>query len=251
MTVIVSPQTFEADLLGKFGHVSAWVFDLDNTLYPADCGIWPAIEERITLYLMGLTGLDGLSARAMQKYYYRRHGTTLRGLVEEKFERADEFLAFVHDIDRSTLAANPLLARELARLPGRKLVFTNGSRDHALRTLERLGLEGLFEDAFDIVAAGLVPKPADLAYEAFLRRHNVDPACAAMFEDLAKNLLAPKARGMTTTLVAPRPGEVDHRETLDRDRSEAGHIDFVTHDLVGFLARVNAELAAAREPPPL
>ena len=88
MTVILPPQSFEADLLGKFGHVSAWVFDLDNTLYPADCGLWPAIEQRIALFLMGLTGLDGLSARAMQRYYYRRHGTTLRGLVEENVVRA-------------------------------------------------------------------------------------------------------------------------------------------------------------------
>jgi putative hydrolase of the HAD superfamily len=251
MTVILPPQTFETDLLGKFGHVSAWVFDLDNTLYPPDCGIWPAIEERITLFLIGLSGLDGLSAQAMQKYYYRRHGTTLRGLVEENIVRADEFLEFVHDIDRSTLAPNPPLAREVERLPGRKLIFTNGSRDHALRTLERLGLDGLFEDAFDIVAAGLIPKPADLAYEAFFKTHEVDPACAAMFEDLARNLRAPKARGMTTTLVAPRPGEADYRETLDHGGVDCGHVDFVTHDLVGFLAQINAQLAAAREAPPL
>ncbi len=247
MTVIVSPQTFEADLLGKFGHVSAWVFDLDNTLYPPDCGLWPAIEERITLFLIGRSGLDGLSARAMQKYYYHRHGTTLRGLVDENIASADEFLEFVHDIDRSALAPNPSLAREVGRLPGRKLIFTNGSRDHALRTVAQLGLEGLFEDAFDIVAAGLVPKPADLAYETFFKRHDVDPACAAMFEDLAKNLRAPKARGMTTTLVAPRPGQADHREAADHDRFESDHVDFVTDDLVAFLARVNAQLAAARE----
>jgi putative hydrolase of the HAD superfamily len=185
----------------------------------------------------------------MQRYYYRRHGTTLRGLVEEHVVRADEYLEFVHDIDRSTLAPNPPLAREIERLPGRKLIFTNGSRDHALRTLERLGLDGLFEDAFDIVAAGLVPKPADLAYEAFFRTHEVDPACAAMFEDLARNLRAPKARGMTTTLVAPRPGQADHRETLDHGGADCGHVDFVTDDLVGFLAQINARLVAAREAP--
>ena len=249
MTVIPPPHSFEADLLGKFGHISAWVFDLDNTLYPPDCALWPAIEQRIALFLMALTGLDGLSARALQRYYYRRHGTTLRGLVEENVVRADEFLEFVHDIDRSTLAPNPPLAREIERLPGRKLIFTNGSRDHALRTLERLGLDGLFEDAFDIVAAGLVPKPADLAYEAFFRTHEVDPASAAMFEDLARNLRAPKARGMTTTLVAPRPGQADHRETLDHGGADCGCVDFVTTDLVGFLAHINAQLVAARGAP--
>jgi putative hydrolase of the HAD superfamily len=226
------------------------VFDLDNTLYPPDCGLWPAINERVTLFLMALSGLDGQSARAMQKYYYHRHGTTLRGLVDEGVVRPHEFLEFVHDIDRSGLAPNPSLAREVERLPGRKLIFTNGSRDHALRTVAQLGLEDLFEDAFDIVAAGLVPKPADLAYEAFLTKYDVDPACAAMFEDLAKNLLVPKARGMTTTLIAPRPGQEDHREALDRDGSGSAHVDFVTDDLVDFLARINDELGAAREAPP-
>ncbi len=242
MTVTVTPPTLEPELLSKFGHVSAWVFDLDNTLYPPDCGLWPAIEERITLFLVGKFGLDGLSARAMQKYYYRRYGTTLRGLVNENIVQPDEFLKFVHDIDRSGLAPNPLLARELSRLPGRKLIFTNGSRDHALRTVTQLGLDGLFEDAFDIVAAGLVPKPSDLAYDAFFKAHDVDPARAAMFEDIAKNLVAPKARGMTTTLVAPRSGQLDHREAHDRDGFDAAHIDFVTDDLAGFLARINAQL---------
>lgn len=245
MTVTVPPPIVAPDLLGKFGHVSTWVFDLDNTLYPADCGIWPQIEQRITLYLIGLCGLDGLSARAMQKYYYQRHGTTLRGLVDEKIAQVDDFLAFVHDVDRSTLAPNPPLAREIARLPGRKLIFTNGSRDHALRTAEQLGLIDVFEDAFDIVAAELIPKPADLAYDAFFRKHSVDPASAAMFEDIAKNLIVPKARGMTTTLVAPRIGQIDHREPHDRGGFEEPYVDFITDDLAGFLARVNAQLAVA------
>jgi putative hydrolase of the HAD superfamily len=251
MTVTVPPPILRPDLFGKFAHVTTWVFDLDNTLYPADSGIWPAIEERITLFLVNLCGLDGLSARAMQKYYYQRHGTTLRGLVDEKIADADAFLEFVHDIDRSGLAPNPQLAREISRLPGRRLIFTNGSRDHALRTAKQLGLDDLFEDAFDIVAAELVPKPAEIAYEAFFRKHDVDPRRAAMFEDLAKNLVTPKARGMTTVLVAPKAGQIDHREVHDRGGFDAGHIDFVTDDLAGFLALVNAQLAAAQGAPSL
>src|SRR5271154_2770253 len=164
MAPLIAPAAFrlpsDETLRARFGHITTWVFDLDNTLYPADSGIWPAIEERITLFLVNLCGLDGLSARAMQKYYYQRHGTTLRGLVDEKIADADAFLEFVHDIDRSGLAPNPQLAREISRLPGRRLIFTNGSRDHALRTAKQLGLDDLFEDAFDIVAAELVPKPA-------------------------------------------------------------------------------------------
>jgi len=244
MTVTVTPPIVDSELIGKFGHISTWVFDLDNTLYPADSGVWLAIEQRITLFLIALSGLDGLSARALQKYYYLHHGTTLRGLVDEQLAKAEDFLEFVHDIDRSGLAPNLPLAREIGRLPGRKLIFTNGSRNHALRTAEALGLADVFEDVFDIMAAELVPKPSGLAYDAFFRKYGVDPTSAAMFEDIAKNLLVPKDRGMTTTLVVPKLGQLDYREPHDRLGFEAPHIDFVTDDLAGFLARINGQLGA-------
>ena len=112
----------------------------------------------------------------------------------------------MHDIDRSALKPDPILAREVERLPGRKLIFTNGSRNHAILTARQLGLDGLFEDAFDIVAAGLASKPAEAAYNAFFERFQVDPHAAAMFEDVAKNLAVPKAKGMTTTLVTTKSG---------------------------------------------
>src|SRR6185437_16951322 len=153
------------------------------------------------------------------------------------------FLDFVHNIDRSDLAPNPALAEEIAKLPGRKLIFTNGSRRHALATVEQLGLGGLFEDAFDIVAAGLAPKPRAEAYDAFLAAYGLDPAEAAMFEDIAKNLATPRARGMTTVLVTGKPGGVDHRQPHDREAAPAS-VDFVTDDLAGFLARVNGALVA-------
>ena len=246
MTLVPTLKSFETDLLSKFGHVSTWVFDLDNTLYPPDCGLWPQINQRVTLYLAALTGLDGLSARALQRYYYHRHGTTLRGLVDESAIYPGPFLDFVHDVDRSGLSRDARLALQIERLPGRRLIFTNGSRDHALRTVAQLGLDGLFEDAFDIVASGLVPKPAEPAYDAFFARYGVDPAGAAMFEDIAKNLQTPKARGMTTILVAPRPGQRDERDAADSEGRSADYVDFVTDDLAGFLERVNARLAAPR-----
>ena len=230
-------------LAAKFGQVNAWVFDLDNTLYPQDCGLWPAIEERITHFLIEHSGLDGASARALQRYYYHTHGTTLRGLVDEDGLEPHGFLEFVHDIDRSSLPPNPALGVEIARLPGRKLIFTNGSKRHALDTLVQLGLTGLFEDAFDIVAAGLVPKPSEAAYDAFLLAHGVDPARAAMFEDIAKNLTVPKAKGMTTVLVTAKPGQTDHRQDHDREPA-AGSADFVTDDLTAFLKGVNEALGA-------
>jgi putative hydrolase of the HAD superfamily len=234
-------ESERARLRDKFDAIEAWIFDLDNTLYPADSDLWPRIDERITLFLMNLFGLDGLSARALQRYYYQRHGTTLRGLIDEGVIGADEFLAFVHDIDRSRLAPNPLLAAAIAGLPGRKLIFTNGSRDHAMRTVAQLGLGEAFEDVFDIVAAKMVPKPSAEAYQSFLERYGIDPAHAAMFEDIAKNLIVPRALGMTTILVIPRLDQADFREAHDRIVDDAPAIDFMTSDLSGFLAWVNAQ----------
>jgi putative hydrolase of the HAD superfamily len=237
-----APDGAEASLRAKFGHVDAWVFDLDNTLYPSDSDLWPNIDKRITLFLMTLLGLDGLSARALQKHYYQRHGTTLRGLIDEDLARPEEFLAFVHDIDRSTLRPDPSLAAQIAALPGRKLIFTNGSRDHALRTAAQLGMGEVFEDVFDIVASNMIPKPAAAAYAGFFDKHGVDPARAAMFEDIARNLTVPRALGMTTTLVKAKVDQADHREAHDRAVDDARAIDFSTSDLAGFLTSVNVQL---------
>ena len=230
-----------------FAAIDVWVFDLDNTLYPAGSDLWPKIDQRITLYIMALHGLDGLSARALQKFYYQRHGTTLRGLMEEDGVEPDAFLAFVHDIDRTSIVANPALAAAIRALPGRKLILTNGSRLHALKTAEALGLDGLFEDVFDIVSGDLVPKPERGPYERFLARHGVDPRRAAMFEDIPRNLDVPKALGMTTVLVVPAPGTPDPREAfeiLDR-ASLPPSIDHVTADLTAFLLGVVPGLATA------
>jgi putative hydrolase of the HAD superfamily len=163
--------------------------------------------------------------------------------MEEHPDLTDRFLNFVHDIDRSGLKPDPVLAHEIGRLPGRKLIFTNGSRAHAMLTAKQLGLDGLFEDAFDIVAAGLIPKPAEGAYDLFFKRYEVDPKTAAMFEDVTRNLAVPKAKGMTTTLVTAKAGQLDHREAHDQAISDAADVaDFVTDDLSAFLARLNAQL---------
>jgi putative hydrolase of the HAD superfamily len=223
-------------------HINTWVFDLDNTLYPADCDLWPKIDQRITLYLSYLFGLDGMSSRALQKYYYRRYGTTLRGLMVEYGIGPEEFLDFTHDIDRSSLLPNPALATAITALPGRKLILTNGSREHALLTAGALGLEAMFEDIFDIADADFVPKPAAATYERFFERHAVDPARAVMFEDLAKNLIIPHERGMTTVLVVPEPGQRDHREAFEITHDPAKpFIDFVTSDLARFLRGVTPD----------
>ena len=219
----------------RFAHVDTWVFDLDNTLYPAGSDLWPKIDARITVFLAHMLGLDGLSSRALQKYYYHRYGTTLRGLMAEHDISSDDFLAFVHDIDRSSLLPNHTLAGAITSLPGRKLILTNGSREHALRTAEKLGIDHMFEGIFDIVAANLVPKPAAETYQRFFDRHDVDPARSAMFEDIAHNLAVPHARGMATVLVIPKPDAVFNREPWEMVGASAAHVEFVTNDLEAFL----------------
>jgi putative hydrolase of the HAD superfamily len=235
-----------AALMAQFAHVDTWVFDLDNTLYPSDSGLWPSIDQRITLYLGKLFGLDGISSRALQKYYYQRYGTTLGGLVIDHAISFEDYLSFVHDIDRSSLVPNLALAEAIAALPGRKLILTNGSRDHALRTTEALGLAAMFEDIFDTVAANLVPKPASATYQRFFEKHGVDPTRAAMFEDIAANLVIPHEKGMRTTLVVPKPGQLDHREAFEIVPSaHLHHVDFVTADLDAFLREIVGDGAAA------
>ena len=236
MIVVPATAAVLPDALARFAHVDTWVFDLDNTLYPAGSALWPQIDARITHYLADLLGIDGLSARALQKYYYLRYGTTLNGLMAEHAIDPHRYLDFVHDIDRSTLPPDPNLVAGIAALPGRKLIFTNGSRDHALKTAGQIGLADVFEDVFDIVSADLVPKPDPATFDRFFDRHGVDPRRAAMFEDLARNLEVPHARGMVTTLVVSPAGGVDHRDAWESVGAGASHVDFVTAYLGPFLA---------------
>jgi putative hydrolase of the HAD superfamily len=218
-----------------FGHVDHWIFDLDNTLYSHEARVWPQVDERITLFLGELFGLDGMSSRALQKYYYPRYGTTLKGLMEEHRIDPDDFLAFAHEIDLSLLDPNPALGEAIAALPGRKLILTHGSRGHAENVAGKLGILNHFEDIFDIVNAGFTPKPERSTYETFLAKHAVDPARAAMFEDIERNLIVPSAMGMKTVLIVPRTPD-PFREAWEQAAVEAGHVHFVTDDLAGFLS---------------
>jgi putative hydrolase of the HAD superfamily len=217
-----------------FAHVDTWVFDLDNTLYPHEARVWPQVDERITAYIMNMFGLDGLSARALQKHFYHRYGTTLRALIDEYGIEPYDFLDFAHDIDHSAIALDEGLGNAIERLPGRKLILTNGSRKHAENVARKLGILDHFEDVFDIAAADFVPKPDRRAYERFLVRHVVEPRRAAIFEDIAKNLVVPHDLGMTTTLVVPKTAD-PFRENFEQEAVAAPHIDHITDDLAGFL----------------
>ena len=243
---LAPPSRLPERVRARFARVDTWVFDLDNTLYPAGSPVWPMIDERITRWLADLMGIDGMTARGLQKYYYRRYGTTLKGLIEDHAIAPDAFLSFVHDIDRSSLAPNAALVEAIGALPGRKLILTNGSEDHALRTTERLGFAAdSFEAVFDIVAADLVPKPEAATYDRFFRLHDVDPRRAAMFEDLVKNLRVPHERGMATVLVVPPTSAEDNREPWERLGADEPFVDAATDDLAAFLVGLELERSRA------
>ena len=218
-----------------FDQVETWVFDLDNTLYPHHLNLWQQVDERIRLYIERLLKLPKDDAFRLQKDYYRRYGTTLRGLMLEHGLQPDDFLDFVHEIDHSPLQPDPQLGAAIEKLPGRKLILTNGTRKHADAVMRRLAIDEHFEDVFDIEAAELEPKPSPKTYERFLARHGVDPNKTAMFEDLARNLATPYSLGMTTVLVIPQGTREVLREDWEFEGRDDDHVDYVTDDLTGFL----------------
>ncbi len=225
-----------------FGGIDTWIFDLDNTLYPPHSNLFAQVDARMGAFIADLLGIDVAAAKRLQKDYYRDYGTTLRGLMTVHGIDPHDFLAFVHDIDHSPIEPDPALGSALSLLEGRKFVLTNGSRAHAEKIIGKLGIEGHFEDLFDIIAADFEPKPARPPYDRFVARHGIDPARAAMFEDLPRNLTVPKALGMQTVLVVARQEvsdeTVDFRQRWETDVEEPETIDHVTDDLADFLATI-------------
>jgi len=215
------------------GAVETWIFDLDNTLYPASCRLFDQVQRRMTAFICERLSLSPEEAAELRRTYFREHGTTLRGLMTNDAIDPHEFLAFVHDIDLACVPPDPALAAALKELGGRKIVHTNGSVGHAQRLLDHLGLSDAFCGIVDIVAADFDPKPALPGYRLLLQRHAVAAQTALMIEDIARNLAPAAALGMTTAWV---------RNGLDWAAAEADsdYIHHVVDDLAGFLAAAAA-----------
>lgn len=221
-----------------FAHVTDWIFDLDNTLYPHATNLFSQIDVRMTAYIENLLQLPRDEARKMQKSFYLEYGTTLKGLMECHQIDPDDFLSKVHDIDYSWLAPDPALGEAIQKLPGRRFIFTNGDRGHAERAATQLGIIDHFDDIFDIVAAGLTPKPARETYDIFLDRFKVNAEKSVMFEDLARNLMVPKTLGMKTVLIVPNNFEPTFSEIWESDPDFTDQVDYVTDDLTTFLKTI-------------
>lgn len=225
---------------GEFGHIDTWIFDLDNTLYPSQCRLFDQIDVKMGEFISSLLNVDQQEAKRIQKNYYLNHGTTLRGLMTEHGASPEAFLDYVHDIDYSPVPADERLDVAIENLPGRKLIFTNGTVAHAESVLERIGISAHFDAIFDIKAADHVPKPEMIAYETLLESAQIEPKTSAMFEDLTRNLEAPHVLGMTTVLVYDpenKDAELVNRahSQINGDTHIAEHIHHVTYDLAGFL----------------
>jgi putative hydrolase of the HAD superfamily len=185
----------------RFAHIRDWIFDLDNCLYPASTGLFGLIDERMGAYIQRLLDCDAAEAKRVQKAHFHAHGTTLAGLMQEHGVDPHEFLDDVHAIPVERVARDDRLAAGLARLPGRRFVFTNGDAAYARRVLEAIGVHAQFDDLHDIHASSYRPKPDPHGYAVLCERFGIDPRRAVLVEDMAQNLAPAKALGMTTVWV--------------------------------------------------
>jgi putative hydrolase of the HAD superfamily len=219
-----------------------WVFDLDNTLYPAECDLFAQIDTRMTEFVGQYLGLGPNEARAMQKHYYHTYGTTLSGMMKVHGMPASAFLDYVHDLDYTPVVPAPRLKAGLQALPGRKIVFTNGSVGHAERTLKALGLdEDVFSELFGIEETGYIPKPRREAFDTLVEAHSFDPRDAVMVEDLSRNLVTAHAMGFSTVLVwswKDWSHEPEGARPAGPNAQTEDHVHHMTDDLTGFLETV-------------
>lgn len=224
-------------------RVGTWIFDLDNTLYPGTCRLFDQVQVKIREFIRSHLGLDEAGALALQKRYFREHMTTLRGLMINDGIDPNAFLDFVHDIDLSGVAPDPALDRAIAALPGRKVIFTNGSVPHVERVLARVGVDaGHFDGIFDIVASDFVPKPDIDVYRRLCETFRIEPSRAVMIDDMPRNLVPAHNLGMTTVLVE----EGDAFATLD-DSADAGSQSACIHHSTANLAQFLAAWLAASD----
>ena len=215
-------------------EADCWVFDLDNTLYPSSSDLFPQVDKRMTRFIADFLDLNIQEAGELRRAYYLEYGTTLSGLMALHDMRPEAFLDFVHDVDLGVVTPDPLLDQALSRIPGRKVIFTNGPTNYAERILTRLSIGHHFEDIYDIIGAQYIPKPKPEPYDALVRRCKLTPSRTVMVEDLTRNLAPAAHLGMTTVWVRPE-------RLRDQDDPVPAHIDHVVYDLPQWLGALTAE----------
>lgn len=219
----------------RFSRTRTWIFDLDNTLYPAECNLFAQVDQKMGEFISIYLDIPFAEARKLQKDYYRSYGTTLAGLMAVHGMKPEKFLDYVHDIDVSVVESAPALGAAIEALPGKKYIFTNGSRRHAENVAGKLGVLDKFDDIFDIGTANFVPKPDIAAYNAFLKAHGVKGEEGAMFEDMPHNLEVPHKLGMNTVLVHSSYFDHPIQHEIATWKTPPEHVHHMTENLAEFL----------------
>lgn len=243
----ISQTEYDANPGMAFSSITDWVFDLDNTLYPAECNLFAQIDQKITAFVSGYLGVPPEEARKVQKSYYKQYGTTLSGLMAKHGMDPTTYLHYVHEIDLSVLPDLTKLGKIIDTLPGRKFVYTNGSNRHAQHVTEKLGFQGLFDGLFGIEDGDFHPKPAKASYHHFCQRFEVAPDSAIFFEDLSRNLKPAKHMGFSTVLVHSEKDWSHEPEGVrpgNRGDDATSHVDYYTSNLTEFLRDVAAKISA-------
>ena len=221
----------------KFLSIKYWIFDLDNTLYSGETRVFEQVSKRMTKYLSDKLKVNITEAKKIQTNYFHKYNTTLNGMIKNHNIDANEFLDFVHDIDIEFLKKDSKLYEELEKLEGKKFIFTNGSRNHALNVTKKLGIDNLFDDIFDIVDCNFVPKPLIEPYKKLVKKHKIDPKLCVFVEDIARNLKPAYEMGMKTVWIK-------NDEPWARKFSDSKFVNYKTNNLSEFLKKINLEKAA-------
>jgi len=220
-----------------FNSIKYWIFDLDNTLYSGQTEVFAQVDKKMSKYISDKLKIDLLSAKKIQKNYFHKYSTTLNGMIKNHKINPEEFLEFVHDVDISFLQKDHKLAEEIKKLKGKKIIFTNGSRKHAINVTKKIGIDKLFDDIFDIVNADYIPKPSIEAYKKLVDEHKIDPKLSVLVEDIARNLKPAYEMGMKTIWI-------ENDEPWAKEFSDAKFINYKTNNLSEFLKKINLEKAA-------
>ncbi len=214
-----------------------WIFDLDNTLYSGETRVFEQVDKRMSKYISEKLNVSILEAKEIQKNYFYKYNTTLNGMMKNHKIEANEFLEFVHDIDIDFLKKDMPLGEELRKLEGKKIIFTNGSKKHALNVTQRIGIDQYFDDIFDIVDCNFIPKPKMEPYKKLVEKHKIDPNLCVLIEDIARNLKPAYEMGMKTVWI-------ENKESWAAKFSDSDFINYRTKNLTEFLKKINLLKAA-------
>ena len=222
--------------------IKHWVFDLDNTLYPASSNLFSKIDIRMKKFIISKLNVSPDDAYAIQKKYYFKYGTTLAGLMKNHNIKPEEFLDYVHNIDVSSLKKDLKLQKILKSLPGNKYIYTNGSKSHAINVMKRLGINNYITKIFDIENANYIPKPSMKPLKYFIKKYNILAKEAIFFEDIPKNLINPKKAGFQTVLIKSNSHPDNNTDILDKEKLQHDFVDHISFDITASLEKIYLDI---------